>query len=57
MFTLVNSMSKVLPSSNAKTAININKGGRTAPIKLSKNIFDLLSFRNSILIKVNILSP
>lgn len=57
MFTLVNSSSKVLPSPKAVTAINIKSGGRIAPIKLNKNILDLLSFKNSISMKVNILSP
>lgn len=57
IFTFENNKSKLLPSSNAKTAINIKRGGKTAPIKLNKNIFDLLSFKNSISIKVNIFSP
>ena len=54
MFTLVNNNSKLLPSPNAVTAININSGGRIAPIRLNRNIFDLLSFKNSISMKVNI---
>ena len=57
IFTLLNNNSKVLPSSNAKTAINIKNGGKIAPIKLNRNMFDLLSFKNSISMKVNILSP
>ena len=57
IFTLVNNASKVCPSSNDVTAMNIKNGGRIAPIKLNKNIFDLLSFKNSISIKVNIKSP
>ena len=57
IFTLVNNKSKVCPSSKAKTAMNIKNGGNIAPIKLNRNIFDLLSFKNSISIKVNILSP
>ena len=48
IFTFVNNASKLWPSSNAVTAININNGGRMAPIKLNKNIFDLFSFKNSI---------
>ena len=57
MFTFVNNMSNVCPSSKAKTAMNISNGGNMAPIRLKRNMFDLLSFRNSICIKVNILSP
>jgi hypothetical protein len=51
IFTFANSISKLCPSSKDITAININNGGSTAPIKLNKNILDLLSFKNSILIK------
>jgi hypothetical protein len=50
----VNNASKVCPSSNEVTAINMSNGGRMAPIMLNKNILDLLSFKNSIFIKVNI---
>lgn len=48
MFTFVNNCSKAFPSPKADTAINISNGGKTAPIKLNMNIFDLLSFKNSI---------
>ena len=54
-FTFVNSALNVFPSPNAKVAINIRSGGKIAPNKLNKNIFDLLSFKNSIWIKVNII--
>ena len=57
IFTLSNNNSKVWPSPNAKTAINIRNGGKMAPIKLNRKIFDLLSFKNSISMKVNIQSP
>ena len=57
IFTFANSASKLWVSLNDVAAININNGGRIAPIKLNKNIFDLFSFKNSIWIKVNILSP
>ena len=57
ILTLENNASKLCVSSNAKVAINISNGGRIAPIKLNKNIFDRLSFKNSISIKVNIKSP
>jgi hypothetical protein len=54
ILTLVNNASKVCPSSNEVTAINMSNGGRMAPTMLNKNILDLLSFKNSIFIKVNI---
>jgi hypothetical protein len=54
IFTLENNISKLCVSSNAKVAINIKSGGIIAPTILNKKIFDLLSFKNSISIKVNI---
>ena len=54
---LENNISKLCVSSNAKVAINISNGGIIAPIMLNRNMFDLLSFKNSISMNVNIESP
>ena len=57
IFTVENNASKLCVSSNANVAINIKTEGNAAISILNKNILDLFSFRNSIFIKVSIISP
>jgi hypothetical protein len=57
IFTVENNASKLCVSSNANVAINIKTEGNAAISMLNKNILDLLSFKNSISIKVSIKSP
>ena len=54
ILTFVNNASNEFVSLNTTTAINIKRGGKIAPIKLKRKMLDLLSFKNSISIKVNI---
>jgi hypothetical protein len=54
IFTVEKSILKLCVSSNAKVAININTEGNAAISRLNKNIFERLSFKNSISIKVSI---